>query len=104
MAVGPFDDKASPRPQRRLPDMQRATLYVMRLAEMRLVHSSMDSSKTCCRCGETVGIFPSGQGVIQRSGVANVDIVCSHCRTGTGPLKLAPGAAEERKEAVLRND
>ena len=58
--------------------MSRPILLVARAADMLLIHPATDWSRTCERCGETVGIFPSGQkAIVDRAG--NIEIVCDIC-------------------------
>jgi hypothetical protein len=73
-------------------------LIVMRLADMHRVHPKQDNSRVCDTCGEQVGIYPSGQKVLQRLPKARV--YCSHCRPPALGAMLAPGAASEPFESV----
>ena len=74
-------------------------LIVMRLADMHRVHPRQDNSRTCPRCGERVGIYPSGQKALRR--VRGLTIICEKCHA-TRPcdvLILAPGAEAEPGES-----
>jgi hypothetical protein len=75
----------------------------MRLADMLLVHPQQDNSRVCSKCGEPVGIYPSGQAVLR--GAPDTVITCNHC---AGPLPsavfLAPGALEEPFQSHKRED
>ena len=77
-----------------------ADLIVMRLADMHRVHPEQDDSRVCSRCGEQVGIYPSGQDVLRRN--PTVQIVCSHCMSGYDIALLAPGARRELFESVRK--
>ena len=78
-----------------------STLLVMRLADMVRVHPQQDNSRTCDRCGEQVGIYPSGQEVLRKN--PSTEIVCSVCAEQDPPptlQALAPGALHEPFESV----
>jgi uncharacterized Fe-S center protein len=51
-------------------------LIVMRLDEMFKRHPKQIERK-CARCGEVVGIYPSGQKIIKEN--PEINIVCTHC-------------------------
>jgi hypothetical protein len=74
---------------------RRVTLLAMRAADMVVVQPHMDTTHGCCRCHETVGLYPSGQRVLRR--YRNIEIVCQHCMTDgeRSDAKLAPGAEHE---------
>jgi hypothetical protein len=78
----------------------KLTLITMRLKDMRRVHPQMTTGK-CGRCGEDVGIYPSGQKAIEK--YEEVEIVCHVCRD-PGAAALAPGAFEEPWESEDRNE
>jgi hypothetical protein len=72
----------------------RVSLVAMRLADMHLVHPDQDDSRVCSKCGETVGVYPSGQAVLARR--PDATITCQVCAGPMGPSTLlAPGALEE---------
>ena len=77
-------------------------LIVMRLANMRRVHPQQDNSRTCKRCGESVGVYPSGQHIIAHC--PETELVCDVCfeRVDCDVLMLAPGAAIEPFESVKK--
>ena len=77
-------------------------LVVMRLAEMHRIHPEQDDSRVCDKCGERVGIYPSGQAMLRRFPEARV--VCSHCVEPTLVTVLAPGAEREPFESVNAKD
>jgi hypothetical protein len=52
-------------------------LVVMRLCDMHRLHPSQDNSRVCARCGEPVGIYPSGQAALRRD--SSLKIVCNAC-------------------------
>lgn len=72
-------------------------LIVMRLADMHRVHPKQDNSRVCATCGERVGIYPSGQRVLQTD--PTITIVCSHCSPRADIAILAPGAEREPFES-----
>lgn len=75
-------------------------LLCMRLADMNLIHPQQDDSRVCGRCGERVGIYPSGQWVLQCR--PDVEIVCQVCAE-QDPAQVqvpAPGALEEVGEGI----
>jgi hypothetical protein len=72
------------------------TLIVMRLADMTRVHPHQDESRVCSRCGERVGIYPSGQRAL--AAVPDLEIVCHVC-CDPGIGLLAPGAETEPFES-----
>lgn len=72
------------------------TLITMRLADMKRVHPRMTTGK-CGRCGEVVGIYPSGQEAMKKWG--GMEIVCTVCRPIGGGEFLAPGSIEEAWES-----
>jgi hypothetical protein len=72
-------------------------LVVMRLIDMHRVHPSQDDSRSCSRCGERVGIYPSSQAALKaHPGMA---IVCSVCALKdvrpTDKHVMAAGSFEE---------
>jgi len=67
-------------------------LLVMRLADMVRVHPKQITA-LCARCGNAVGIFPSGQQVLREC--SNVEIVCQVCHPLEAGGVLAPGAEFE---------
>jgi len=75
-------------------------LLVMRLADMVRVHPNQIES-TCPNCGETVGIYPSGQQMLQEN--PELEIVCQKC-VGGPMLVPAPSTQilEEMKQSVKR--
>jgi hypothetical protein len=73
-------------------------LVVMRLVEMHRVHPKQDNSRMCAKCGERVGIYPSGQDVLRLHPEAR--IICSHCVEPVDVAVLAPGAEREPFESV----
>lgn len=66
----------------------------MRLADMKRVHPDQIAAQ-CSKCGETVGVYPSGQKVMQE--VPDVELVCQVCKSPTPAdvTMLAPGAELE---------
>jgi hypothetical protein len=75
--------------------MSKVALCVMRLADMILTHPDMDTTHQCTRCGEAVGIYPSGQRILRE--VETVEIICQRCITEaeTRTARPAPGALAE---------
>ena len=72
-------------------------LIVMRLSEMRRVHPQQ-ITRRCDRCGETCGVYPSGQRILAREPATQV--LCSHCSDPATATGLAPGAVREMFESV----
>lgn len=82
----------------------RTELVCMRLSEMKMVHPMMTRDKTCCRCGETVGMYPSGQRILEAGGDL-IEIVCNHCYFKKADLFLAPSEVlDEVRESVRREE
>lgn len=69
---------------------------------MERVHPDQIEDK-CDLCGTTVGIYPSGQGVIARHGRENTEVACYECNGPIGGLPVAPGAELEPFQSVWRN-
>lgn len=68
-------------------------LVCMRLANMTRVHPQQITAR-CSNCGETVGIYPSGQRVL-RDFPDQVKLLCEICKTPGRDAVLAPGAIFE---------
>jgi hypothetical protein len=90
------------RRRRKEPRLRPIDLVVMRLADMLLVHPQQDNSRVCSRCGDQVGIYPSGQDILARH--PDTIITCSACAGPLGPAVLAPGALEEPFQSHKRED
>lgn len=77
-------------------------LVVMRVARMTKIHPKTGFKHECARCRELVGIFPSGQRLLQEQ--PNVEIVCDLCAGNTTAVMLSgtplPGVRQEAREAV----
>jgi hypothetical protein len=53
-------------------------LAAMRLVDMHRIHPSQDNSHVCSKCGERVGIYPTGQRVLKHNkGVKIICVVCA---------------------------
>jgi hypothetical protein len=82
---------------------RRYTLLTMRLANMFVGHPDMVTDRVCPRCGETVGIYPSGQRLLAKKG-NRVDLICEVCY---GPVddeaRPLPGVERERAESRWLN-
>ena len=80
------------------------TLLVMRLEDMLVVHPKMSSSYFCSVCHARVGIYPSGQLVLQR--YQRVRIVCQRCASSdeVKDAEPAPGSLAERGHGVWRGE
>jgi hypothetical protein len=84
---------------RRWRQPKQHTLIAMRLKDMLVVHPRQDNSRVCSRCGQQVGIYPSGQGVIARR--PNTIIICQICTDPLDPnTHLASGALDEPFHSV----
>ena len=77
-------------------------LICMRLTDMKRVHPKMDTTHRCSKCGERVGVYPSGQRVLAAFGEDAISVVCNACTGNTwyAAAVLAPGALQEKKESV----
>jgi hypothetical protein len=67
-------------------------LIVMRLTDMVFVHPEQITAQ-CSRCGEAVGVYPSGQQVMRE--LPGIELICQVCKTPGADAKLAPGAEFE---------
>jgi hypothetical protein len=52
-------------------------LVAMRLKDMHKVHPDQDNSHICLKCGETVGLYPSGQMALKAN--PGTGIMCVAC-------------------------
>ena len=78
--------------------MAMTDIAVMRLADMWRVHPQQDNSRVCAKCGEQVGIYPSGQEALRR--FPAMRIVCVQCIEPHTREVLVPGALDEPFESV----
>lgn len=77
-------------------------LIVMRLADMENRHPEQVTDK-CSRCGEAVGVYPSGQKIMKETALlGGVDLVCQICRDPGTLMIPAPGALDEALESKRR--
>ena len=81
-------------------------LIVMRLADVVRVHPQITSGGlgrkariNCCRCGEAVGVNPSGQRVLQEN--YNVEVICQVCKAPPDVIPLTPGVGVESFESKV---
>lgn len=74
-------------------------LFVMRLANMKLVHPEQIEAK-CSSCGHVVAVFPSGQEVMRTH--KDVKLVCQVCGKPGPRAGLAPGAEFEPFQSVRK--
>lgn len=65
-------------------------LVVMRLKDMWKVHPDQDSSRVCSKCGEPVGIYPTGQRSLRN--FPEMAIICHVCASGVKGAKAFPAA------------
>ena len=72
----------------------------MRLDDMLLVHPQMDRDHICSKCLVPVGIYPSGQRVLQQ--YRKVTIICQVCQPNALSFGLAPGALSETQQSHWR--
>lgn len=79
----------------------RNVLIVMRLADMKRVHPRQITGK-CARCGEVVGIYPSGQEAMKK--YPDIELVCQVCKSPGGVQILAPGAEREPFESETNEE
>lgn len=77
----------------------RPVLIVVRALNMHKAHPRTDWTHQCGRCGEPVGIFPSGQKAIRER--PDMEIVCEVCAGDTWmSAARLPGWRQEAREAV----
>lgn len=62
--------------------MTKPMLVVMRLEDMWRRHPRQDNSRVCSKCGEKVGIYPSGQSALKAD--PTLAIVCNVCSEPRG--------------------
>jgi hypothetical protein len=74
-------------------------LICMRLADMERVHPDQ-VIMSCSECRERCGVFPSGQGILQR--FPHAKVVCQVCRQPGEQSALAPGAEFEPYQSVRK--
>lgn len=75
-----------------------AVLAVCRASDMFVAHPDTDYTHVCSRCGEEVGIYPSGQRVLRQH--TNVILMCNRCAPQGVGWQLAPGAAIEPSQSL----
>jgi DNA-directed RNA polymerase subunit RPC12/RpoP len=78
-------------------------LIVMRLADMERIHPNQDNSHVCSKCGQQVGIYPSGQMYLKER--PNLDIICSRCAGAFGVV--VPPSQQiitEMQESIRKKD
>lgn len=56
---------------------QDIALVAMRLIDMIRMHPRQDNSHVCSKCGERVGIYPSGQNALRHN--HGIKIICARC-------------------------
>ena len=76
-----------------------AFLVCMRLADMARVHPDQIEMK-CSDCGETVGVYPSGQQVLRD--LPDIPVVCQVCNKPAHIWAFAPGAELEPFQSVKK--
>jgi hypothetical protein len=78
-------------------------LIVMRLADMHTRHPQQDDTKVCSKCGQQVGIYPSGQRALAED--SDLEILCMKCvpanDLGAYLNSPAPGAIEEALDLMF---
>jgi hypothetical protein len=79
-----------------------ASLVVMRATDMAVTRPDCSYAYSCSHCGEPVGVYPSGQAILEKFGVAQVELVCNRCASpdlirSSAP---APGAIQEALEGL----
>lgn len=67
-------------------------LIVMRLVDMKRVHPDQITAQ-CSKCGEAVGVYPSGQKVMRE--MPDIELICQVCKQPADVTLLAPGAELE---------
>lgn len=69
-------------------------LVAMRLVDMGKIHPYQDNSKACSRCGQRVGIYPSGQNALKAN--PGMTIICADCAMNESKNFKSPDAIEIR--------
>jgi DNA-directed RNA polymerase subunit RPC12/RpoP len=82
---------------------ERPMLIVVRVDHMWRAHPQTDFTRVCARCGERVGIYPSGQQFIRDH--LDTEIVCDVCvlRIAQDEILITeplPGVVREACESV----
>jgi hypothetical protein len=71
--------------------MNNAALVAMRLIDMHRVHPHQDNTRVCSRCGERVGVYPSGQQALRHN--RKIKIICVVCVSEEESDDLRPAAS-----------
>jgi hypothetical protein len=80
---------------------QKVLLRVMHAEDMVRVHPLTDWSFVCDACQQGVGIYPSGQSIINETGRADVRIVCNRCLPPPqGPMVIRSEVLREITESI----
>lgn len=81
---------------------EQAVLVAMRLVDMARVHPAQDNSRLCSRCGEKVGIYPSGQRALKTYPLIVIECVpCAFAGRRAGDIDLpAAGTLDEIRQEI----
>jgi hypothetical protein len=85
--------------------MSEIALVVMRLKDMWKVHPDQDNSRACSKCGETVGVYPTGQRALRDNpGAVIICAVCANPQPGDKgqPAGSWSAIARELRDSVRR--
>jgi hypothetical protein len=77
-----------------------ATLICMRLANMKRIHPKMTTDQVCSKCGEALGVYPSGQRAL--AAMPDLVLMCEVCQPPGPGVVLAPGAELDAMESHRR--
>lgn len=75
---------------------ERFRLVCMRLVDMARIHPAQDNSHVCLKCGERVGIYPTGQIALQEHPEAS--IICAPCakaQAASGAVAVPAGSFDQ---------
>lgn len=82
--------------------MTDTALVVMRLKDMWNLHPDQDNSRVCSKCGEGVGIYPSGQNALAR--MPEMAIICAICANPQPGDEARPaGSWDEIKREIAES-
>jgi hypothetical protein len=85
--------------------MKPVGLVANRLADMSMWHPQQDNSRVCSRCGEKVGLYPSGQDALRHN--YRLPIICLPCAINEysvddDPPDIEPAASVDQIVAEIR--
>jgi hypothetical protein len=81
--------------------MSDIALVAMRLKDMWKMHPDQDNSRVCSRCGETVGVYPTGQRALEANPGAK--IICAVCANPQPGDKSQPAGSWDEIKREMRD-